>query len=86
MLRRSLLACLAIVALSAGRAEALTIRDIIELSKAGLGDQVLLALIEVDRSMFAIDTATIRKLGIAKTRHRDDRASPAARACWRPRH
>ena len=42
--------------------EALTIRDIIDLSKAGLGDQVLLALIEVDRSIFAIDTATIKKL------------------------
>jgi hypothetical protein len=65
MLRRSLLACLAIVALSAGRAEALTIRDIIDLSKAGLGDQVLLALIEVDRSIFAIDTATIRSLKTA---------------------
>jgi hypothetical protein len=59
------LACLAIVALSAGRAEALTIRDIIDLSKAGLGDQVLLALIEVDRSIFAIDTATIRSLKTA---------------------
>jgi hypothetical protein len=62
MIRRAILACLATLALSAGRAEAVTIRDIIELSKAGLGDSVLLALIEVDRSVFAIDTATIRKL------------------------
>jgi len=62
MLRRSLLACFAVLVLAAGRAEAVTLRDIIELSKAGLSDSVLLALIEVDRSVFAIDTATIRKL------------------------
>ena len=51
-----------VLALSAGRAEAVTIRDIIELSKAGLTDSVLLALIEVDRTIFSIDAATIRKL------------------------
>ena len=53
---------LAVLALAAGRAEAVTIRDVIELSKAGLSDQVLLALIEVDRSVFAIDTATLKQL------------------------
>jgi hypothetical protein len=47
---------------AAGRAEAITVRDIIELSKAGLGEPVLLALIEVDRSIFAIDTATLKQL------------------------
>jgi len=62
MIRRAVLACLTILALGAGRAEAVTIRDIIELSKSGLGDSVLLALIEVDRSVFAIDAATIKKL------------------------
>src|SRR4030095_3199879 len=62
MLRRILFAGLTVLALSAGRAEAVTIRDIIELSKAGLSASVLLALIEVDRTVFAIDTATIRKL------------------------
>lgn len=62
MIRRALVGCLIVLALGAGRADALTIRDVIELSKAGLGDSVLLALIEVDRSIFAIDTATIRKL------------------------
>jgi hypothetical protein len=35
---------------------------LIELSRAGLGDDVLLALIEVDRPVFAIDTATLRTL------------------------
>ena len=62
MLRRCLIACLTILALTAARAEALTVRDIIELSKAGLTDPVLLALIDVERSVFAIDTATIRSL------------------------
>lgn len=62
MLRRSLLACLTVMALTAGRAEAVTARDIIELSKAGLGDPVLLALIDVDRSQFAIDAATLKQL------------------------
>ena len=53
---------LTVFALAAGRAEAVTIRDVIELSKAGLSEQVLLALIEVDRGVFAIDTATLKQL------------------------
>jgi hypothetical protein len=43
-------------------AEALTIRDVIELTRAGVGEDVLLALIEVDRGIYAIDPATLRKL------------------------
>jgi hypothetical protein len=62
MLRRTVFALITAVALSAGRAEAVTIRDLIELSKAGLSDPVLLALIEVDRSVFNIDTATLKQL------------------------
>jgi hypothetical protein len=58
----TLLVVLAVSALSAGRAEALNIRDIIELSKAGLSDQVLIALIEVDRGVFSVDTDTLKKL------------------------
>lgn len=60
--RRTLLTLLVVLALSAGRAEALNIRDIIELSKAGLSDQVLIALIEVDRGVFSVDTDTLKKL------------------------
>ena len=61
---------IAIVAVSAllipgGRAEALTIRDVIELTRAGVGDEVLLALIEVDRSLYAIDTTTLKQLKAA---------------------
>ena len=62
MFGRIALALLTIVALAAGRAEAVTIRDLIELTKAGLTDQVLLALIEVDRGVFTIDTATVKQL------------------------
>lgn len=63
MPRRCLVAVFALSAtLAAGRADAVTVRDVIELSKAGLSDSVLLALIDVDRSMFAIDTATLKQL------------------------
>ena len=65
MFRRRLSACLIVLALSAARAEAVTVRDIIELSKAGLSEPVLLALIETDRSVFAIDTATLKSLKAA---------------------
>jgi hypothetical protein len=61
-MRRVVFALLAAMAVTVGRAEAVTVRDLIELSKAGLSDPVLLALIEVDRSVFSIDTATLKKL------------------------
>ena len=61
-MRRILIALTAVLALAAGRAEAVTIRDLIELSKAGLGDDVLIALIEVDRKVFTVDTATLKEL------------------------
>jgi hypothetical protein len=60
--RRTLLALLTVVALTAGRAEAVTIRDIIELSKAGLSDSVLIALIETDRRVFTIDNEILKQL------------------------
>lgn len=46
----------------ASRAEALTIRDVIELTRAGVSEDVLLALIEVDRRVFTLDTETIKTL------------------------
>jgi hypothetical protein len=59
------LACLAVVPLLMllpARADALTVRDIVELTRAGLGDEILLALIDVDPSVFPIDTATLKHL------------------------
>jgi hypothetical protein len=61
-MRRFVLLLLPLLALWPVRADALSIRDVIELSRAGLGDDVLLALIEVDRSVFPIDTATLKSL------------------------
>ena len=61
-MRRLLPFLLVILPLIPGRADALTIRDVIELSRAGLGEDVLLALMEVDPSVFSIDTATLKTL------------------------
>jgi hypothetical protein len=64
MMRRALVFAFAVMLLSltAGRAEALSVRDVIELTKAGLSEPVLLALIDVDRGVFSIDTATLKQL------------------------
>ena len=60
-LRRFFIAVFAVLAL-ASRADAVTIRDLIELSKAGLSDPVLIALIEVDQRVFTVDAATLKQL------------------------
>jgi hypothetical protein len=63
---RRLLVVLAVVAACwPAAANALTVRDIVELSRAGLGEETLLALIEVDPSVFPIDTATLKSLKAA---------------------
>jgi hypothetical protein len=57
------LALLVIVGvLFSARAEAVTVRDLIELSRAGLSDDVLIELIAVDGSVFNLDAATLREL------------------------
>jgi hypothetical protein len=66
MLRRALVGTVVLLlTAAAGRADALTVRDIVELSKAGLSDSVLLTLIDVERSVFSIDTATLKQLKAA---------------------
>ncbi len=52
----------AVLTASAVRAEAITLREIVELTKAGLSDEVLLALIEVDQRVFSIDSETVKSL------------------------
>jgi hypothetical protein len=64
-MRRLLVVCAAMAVLAPFRAEALTVRDVIELSRAGLGEETLMALIEVDPSVFPIDTATLKSLKAA---------------------
>lgn len=61
-MRRPICVFVALLAISSARADALTIRDVVELTQAGLGEEVLLALIEVDPSVFPIDTATLKYL------------------------
>ena len=61
-MRRTVFAFLTVAVLAAGPAEAVSIRDVIELTKAGLSEPVLLALIEVDRGVFTIDTPTLKQL------------------------
>ena len=62
---RRALAALAIVLSTAASAGAVTLRDIVELTKAGLGEEVLLALIEVDGGVFEVDAATLAGLKAA---------------------
>lgn len=42
-----------------------TVRDILELTKAGLGEDALLALIEVNRPVFPVDVDTLKALKAA---------------------
>lgn len=62
MRRIPVLVGVVLICLLSSRAEAVTFRDVIELTRAGLGEEVLLALIEVDRSVFPIDAASIKRL------------------------
>lgn len=64
-MRRVLLFVIVSALFVPGRANALTLRDLVELSRAGLGDEVLLALIEVDRPVFSIDPAALKSLKAA---------------------
>jgi hypothetical protein len=61
-MRRLALALVVVTALGAARAEAITVRDVIELSKTGLSDEVLLALIEIESKVFPVDPETVRTL------------------------
>ena len=50
------------IALFAARAEAVTLREIVELTRAGLSDEVILALIEIDQRVFPVDPDTLKML------------------------
>jgi len=55
-----------LLALVAGTASALTVQEVVALSKAGISDEVLLTLIERDKTIFTIDSEQL----IALTRDR----------------
>ena len=44
------------------RADAITLREVIQLTRAGLGEEVLLALIEIDQRVYPVDPETLRML------------------------
>jgi hypothetical protein len=44
------------------RAQSISVQDIVELSRAGLGEEALLALIEVNRRVFPVDPETLKSL------------------------
>jgi hypothetical protein len=58
---RAALILLTLVVLPAS-ADAVTIRDIIALSKAGLSDEILSAVIDADRTIFTLDAEQILEL------------------------
>ena len=63
-MRRAILVFMMIL-LTAASAGAVTLKDIVDLTKAGLGDDVLLALIEVDGGVFDVDAVTLTRLKTA---------------------
>jgi hypothetical protein len=69
-MRRFVLAfLLSVVPLSTVNAQIpLSVKDIVDLTKAGLGEEVLLALIEVHRPVFPIDAETVKMLKDAGVR------------------
>jgi hypothetical protein len=64
-MRRFLLIIVMLLMPVAASAQVITVRDIIELSKAGLGEEALIALIEVNPTVFPVDVATLKSLKAA---------------------
>lgn len=46
----------------AAPAQAVTLRDLIDLSRAGLSDDILIALVEAEKSEFRLDAVDVRQL------------------------
>ena len=62
MRRLIVITALALATSVTAAAQTLSTRDVIELSKAGLGEEVLLALVEVNQSVFPVDRDTLKSL------------------------
>ena len=60
-MRRVLIAA-ALVLLAALPAQAVTLRDLVDLSKSGLSDEILIALVEAERSVFHLNAADVQEL------------------------
>jgi hypothetical protein len=62
MRRLAVLLIVIVALLLPARADALTLKQIVELHKAGLGDEVLVALIEVNSIIYTLEAGTLRDL------------------------
>lgn len=60
-MRRVLIAA-ALVLAAALPAQAVTLRDLVDLSKSGLSDEILIALVEAERSVFHLNAADVQEL------------------------
>jgi hypothetical protein len=69
-MRRVLPIAFLLLTLIPARADAVTAREILELSRAGLSEEVLLALIEVDGGVFTLDTDMLKQLKEANVSER----------------
>jgi hypothetical protein len=61
-MRRLLPLVFVMLSLAPARADAITLQEIIEFTRSGLSDDVLVALIEVDARVYPVDGATLKKL------------------------
>jgi len=65
MRRLPLILGLAAVLSFSSVAQALTVRDVVELTKAGVSDPVLLALIQIDHRVYTIDAEAVKAMKAA---------------------
>ena len=66
---RTVLAGMLVLMLNPVTASAVTVQEIVRLSKAGVSDEVILTLIDRDRTIFAIDSEqlmTLRDVGVSE--------------------
>lgn len=59
---RHLFIAAAFVLMAAVPAQAVTLRDLVDLSKSGLSDEILIALVEAERSVFHLKAADLQEL------------------------
>jgi hypothetical protein len=59
------LVLIALPSIAAAQGPVLNVRDIVDLTKAGLGEEALIALIEVNRPVFPVDVGTLKDLKAA---------------------
>ena len=62
ILRRFVITLALLAAPALAQAQTITVRDIIELSRAGLSEQALVALVEVNPTVFPVDVTTLKTL------------------------